>query len=260
MSDNPNPTEDLGYAFVQEMAARGGAIWRLQPAKDVGVDGVIELQRHDGASAYIGVQVKSGVSYFRRTGSGSIRVDVGSQTLRRLAKLSIPAIVVVYHPEERCGYWENVKDFVLGNPDCLDRGYIDILPLRSFDAQIFSVLRADARTVFTPRLAREEVREFLELNQIMTFPSFVFLAKAALNQRMIHFNTEWDLYSRFLAEGLIEVVSSEFSWKATAKGKRYVEFLLGGRYYLHDYLLDSSLGFVPEAAVDLCILLDSSFA
>ena len=259
MSDNPNPTEDLGYAFVHEMTARAGAIWRPQPAKDLGVDGVIELQRDDGASAYIGVQVKSGISYFRRAGNGSIRIDMGL-TLRRLVNLNIPAIVVAYHPEERCGYWENVKDFVLKTPDCLDRGYIDIPTFRSFDAQTFSVLRADARTVFAPRLAREEVREFLELNHLMTFPSFVLLAKAALNQRKIPLNMGWDIYSRFLDEGLIEIVPTEFSWKATAKGRRYVEFLLGGRYYLPDYLLDSSLGFVSDEAVDLCIFFDYLWA
>jgi hypothetical protein len=254
MSDNPNPTEDLGYAFVHEMAAKGGAIWRLQPAKDLGVDGMIEFQRDDGASAYIGVQVKSGVSYFRKAGNDSIRIDMGP-TLRRLVNLIFPAIVVVYHPEERCGYWESVKDFALKNPDCLDKGYIDI-PFRSFDAQTFSVLRSDARTVFTPRMDREEVRAFLELNHIMTFPSFVLLAKAALNQRLIPLDMGWDIYSRFLDEGLIELVPEVFSWKATAKGKRYVEFLLGGRYYLPDYLLDSSLGFVSDEAIALCMFFD----
>jgi hypothetical protein len=105
-------------------------------------------------------------------------------------------------------------------------------------------------------MAREEVREFLELNHIMTFPSFVLLAKAALNQRLIPINMGWDIYSRFLDEGLIEIVPEVFSWRVTEKGKRYVEFLLGGRYYLPDYLLDSSLGFVSDEAIDLCTFFD----
>ncbi|HSG38875.1 MAG TPA: DUF4365 domain-containing protein, partial [Thermoanaerobaculia bacterium] len=253
--DNPNPTEDLGYAFVYEVAAKGGAIWRQQPTKDLGVDGVIELQRDDGTSAYIGVQVKSGVSYFRRAGHDSVRIDNMGPTLRRLVKLNIPAIVVVYHPEKRCGYWENVKDFVLKNPDCLDRGYIDI-PFRSFDAQTFSALRADARMVFAPRIAREEVREFLGLNNIMTFPSVVLLAKAVLNHRLIPLDMGWDIYRQLLAEDIIEIVPEVFAWKATAKGKRYVEFLLGSRYYLPDYLLDSPLDFISEEEIDLCTFFD----
>lgn len=258
MADNPNPTEDLGYAFVQQIAARGGAIWRRQSEKDLGVDGIIELQRDDGASAYIGVQVKSGPSYFRRVINQSVRIDLGN-TLERLVKLNIPAIVIAYNPEEDYGCWENVKDFALRDPGGLSKGYIDI-PFRRFDAQALSVLRSDARTVFTPKMAREEVRAFLKLNSTMTFSSFVLLAKASLNQKRVTINMGWTFLRQFIDEGLIEAVPDAMSWRVTAKGQRYVQFLLGGRYYLPECLLDSPVDLVSDDATNLCMFFDDRSA
>src|SRR5689334_24446647 len=105
MGDNPNATEDLGYAFMQRLCARAGAIWRRWAEKDVGIDGAIELRRSDGASHVVGVQVKSGGSYLShpRPGGG-FRLYLGA-ALRSLFEYTLPVIVIVYDPNSDCGYW-----------------------------------------------------------------------------------------------------------------------------------------------------------
>src|SRR6185295_3918568 len=99
LADNPNPTEDLGYSFVQQVVAKSRAIWRRQSEKDIGVDGLIELARRDGASAYIAVQVKTGKSYFSRIHQGQARIYL-RERLRQLNSLTLPAIIVLYNPDE----------------------------------------------------------------------------------------------------------------------------------------------------------------
>lgn len=67
-------TEDLGVSFVHNQVARMGFFFREQPKHDFGIDAHIELANEDGIGSgrNIGVQIKSGSSYFKLNREGDI--------------------------------------------------------------------------------------------------------------------------------------------------------------------------------------------
>lgn len=235
LADNPNPTEDLGYAFVQKVVAKAGAIWRRQAEKDIGVDGLIEVERRDGASAYIAVQIKTGKTYFSRIRQGKARIYL-RERLRQLNSLTLPAIIVLYDPDQDRSCWENVHLFVLDNPDALASGYIDVPLEKYFDNGALDVLRQETRTVVTPVLGDDEVADFLRINALISFAAFVPLAQSVLNKSSFRSRSVIPPIDFLQGEGLVEVVDIETpeppSWRATEKGARYVRFLLGDRYFV----------------------------
>ena len=235
MVNNPNSTEDLGYAFVQATAAKAGAIWRRQSEKDVGVDGILEFERRDGASAYVAVQVKSGLSYFRRS-RGSFAKLCLKEKLRRLSSLTIPAIIVLFNPEDETSCWESIQDYVAERPDSLADGTIQVRLGRAFDARAIHDLKQQARTVLTPLLSRGEVIEFLRLNRKMSFGAVVQLANSVLNKVAFRVPTASPATDLLLSEDLAAIIEDAgFAtpyWGPTAKGERYVQFLLGDRYVM----------------------------
>jgi hypothetical protein len=205
MGDNPNSTEDLGYAFVQATAAKAGAIWRRQSEKDFGVDGILEFERRDGASAYVAVQVKSGLSYFRRS-RGSLAKLCLKEKLRRLSSLTIPAIIVLFNPEDETSCWESIQDYVAERPDSLADGTIQVRLGRAFDAQAIHDLKQQARTVLTPLLSRGEVIEFLRLNRKMSFGAIVQLANSVLNKVAFRVPIASPATDFLLSEGLASII------------------------------------------------------
>lgn len=241
MAENPNPVEDLGYAFVQRVAAEAGAIWRRQAEKDLGVDGHIQLRRRDGADIYIAVQVKSGRSYFRRSREGKTRVYLGD-SLRRLHRLILPKILVLYDPVEQIGYWESVDGFISDNAEALGRGFVDVRLSNVFDIAAVNELRQDTRLIRTPRLSAHEVDSFLECNRSMSLAAFVALASSVLNDDVIRSRTVAGALKLLLESGLIQPIDlgvpEILFWEPTELGRRYVLFLLGDRYALPFPLLE----------------------
>lgn len=235
LADNPNPTEDLGYAFVQQVVAKSRAIWRRQSEKDIGVDGLIEVERRDGASAYIAVQIKTGKSYFSRIHQGKARIHLG-ESLHRLNNLTLPAIIVLYDPDGSRSCWEDIHLYVLDNPRALEVGYIDVPLEKQFDSSALDILREETRTVVTPVLSHGEVADFLRINSLITLAAFVPLAQSVLNKNIFRSRSGVPPVDFLQAEGLVEVVNIEVpgptSWRATEKGSRYVQFLLGDRYFV----------------------------
>jgi hypothetical protein len=258
LADNPNPTEDLGYAFVQQVVAKSRAIWRRQPEKDIGVDGLIEVERRDGASAYIAVQVKTGKSYFSRIHQDKVRIYL-RETLRQLNRLTLPAIIVLYDPDKDRSCWESIDLFVLDNPNALDLGYIDVPLEKRFDSAAIDVLRQETRTVVTPVLDHAEVADFLRINAQMSLAAFVPLAQSVLNRSGFRSRPRIPPIDLLQGEGLVEIVEIETPgppfWRATNKGARYVQFLLGDRYFVPFALLEFGRKFALQD-VYICLHLE----
>jgi Domain of unknown function (DUF4365) len=255
MVENHNPIEDLGYAFVQHIVASAGAIWRRQPEKDVGVDGLIEIERRDGASAYVAVQVKAGKSYFGRIRNGRARIHLGSK-LQRLNNMTLPAIIVLYDPEDRRSCWENIQHYVLEHPAALTTGYIDVPLDQRFDAAAIEALRQEARTIMTPVLSRDEVAEFLNITTHISMAAFVPLAQSVLNKSFFRSRTGLPPIDLLASQGLIEIANSGLPgppfWRHTDKGARYVRFLLGDRYFIPFALLEPDRT-ISESDIYLCM-------
>ena len=254
MANNPNPVEDLGYAYVQFTCARANAIWRRLGEKDVGVDGLIEMSRRDGASLYVAAQVKSGNSWFRGSSNGFVRLYLGEQ-LQRLHNYLIPAIIVVYRPDSNLAYWVSIRDYVADHPQAMEKGQIDISLDSLFSENAFAQLREDARVVLTPVLSAEEVREFLELNRRITVTGFVELAKHVLNSTGFLSRRGIPDIAVLKDNGLLWHEEPDHLpgwWYPTAKGTRYIQFMLGDRYFLPFVLIQPQRS-VTDADIQLCM-------
>jgi hypothetical protein len=234
VGENPNATEDLGYAFVQKVVAQSGAIWRRQAEKDIGIDGLIEIQRRDGASAYVAVQVKTGKSYFARESEGAVSVYLG-RSLGRLNRMLTHTIIVLVHPAEEFACWESVQGYVAEYRDALDKGSINVPLGKIFDKRAIEVLRQDARTIMTPRFSSAELQQLIFLNRAMTLGAFIQLANSTFN-RMAYRVTESSDHKLLQEEGLITILEDRelgaCYWIPTEKGEHYVQLLLGDRYVM----------------------------
>jgi len=103
------PTEDLGVAAVKLIAAKEfGWIAREQPTADYGVDAHLEVVK-DGkpTGRLLGVQIKSGKSYFRQAGLGnSIRFYVDQDHYNYWVSHSLPIVIVLHRPEDDLTIWQ----------------------------------------------------------------------------------------------------------------------------------------------------------
>ena len=253
MSNNPNPQEDLGYAFVHAAVAKAGVIWRQTTAKDIGIDGIIEMERNDGASLYIAVQVKSGKSYFKNKSESHITL-YNMKQINYWNRLQVPVIIVIYNPTTSESCWLNIQHYVLDHPGSLKTKKIRIPIKQNFNSSAFDIFRSDARVILTPKLSRSTVREFLEINRNITVTGFVELSKTALNNRSFGCRRGIKKIEYLRDNGLVEC-DSQSLWKATKKGVRYVQFMLGDRYFI-PFMLIEPTDPITDDNVDMCMDFD----
>lgn len=99
-------------------------IWREQEKDDIGIDGEIELcrPREDGdgligTGKIVKVQSKSGASYIARDDAEIFAAPVSDRDLRYWRDLNVPMIFIVFHPEDDCLYWKDIKAYLKDHPD-----------------------------------------------------------------------------------------------------------------------------------------------
>src|SRR5271157_4152575 len=108
MERMPNSTtEDAGLVFVYQQVVAMGFVWRDFLRHDVGIDLVIEVIESGRATGLlVGVQVKSGASYF--VGENA-RVYVPWSHLQYWLESSIPVLIVAYDPSRHCACWKAIE-------------------------------------------------------------------------------------------------------------------------------------------------------
>jgi hypothetical protein len=99
-------------------------IWREQEKDDIGIDGEIELckAREDGdgvigTGKIVKAQSKSGLSYVLKDSQNSFASPVSEKDLKYWNSLNVPMIYIVYHPEDDCLYWKDIKSYVRETKD-----------------------------------------------------------------------------------------------------------------------------------------------
>ncbi|WP_343242776.1 DUF4365 domain-containing protein [Streptomyces sp. SID8111] len=106
--------ERAGVARVDHLVTRElGWLFREQPIADMGIDAHLELvddARQEATGRLLGVQIKSGLSYFRTpTGDGwwfACDADHVSYWLGH----SLPVLVFLYNPDTEHVYWQHVNE------------------------------------------------------------------------------------------------------------------------------------------------------
>ncbi len=121
MSGDKPVTEDLGIAYVHKVVATMGYLWREKPKHDVGIDGEIEVKEAgEPTGKLIGVQIKTGDSYFREETADVIRFRPNLRHLRYWAGYALPVILILYKPSEEAAYWCDVKSYITDHPWLLE--------------------------------------------------------------------------------------------------------------------------------------------
>lgn len=104
-------TEREGISAVQNIVYRDlGWIFREQKVDDFGIDAEIEVADQGRPTGkMIAVQIKSGVSYFRRAKEKNI-FYFDEKHKKYWAKHSLPVIVLLYHPSNEECIWEVINE------------------------------------------------------------------------------------------------------------------------------------------------------
>lgn len=152
-------TGDAGMGLVQMIASLSpdegglGCVFRPLQNADVGVDGHLEIRNLlDGRATgrFVGVQVKSGRSYFARPSVDGWTIRVRLATVDYWRNYAVPVVLVIVDTAARTAYWAPVSssDFPLSG-----RYYRILVPsVNRFEASSADAIRAIA-TQAPPSLA-----------------------------------------------------------------------------------------------------------
>jgi hypothetical protein len=118
-------TAHLGIAKLYRVITGMGYIWRPTANSDVGIDGEIELVEDRAATAkVIKVQVKSGVSYFRKDEQRSFEFHAAKEDIDYWRMANTPVLLAAYHPEKDTIYAVHVQAYIEAHPECVSTGVI----------------------------------------------------------------------------------------------------------------------------------------
>lgn len=113
MKENPI-TQDLGVAAVMGFFAKSGWLFRELARHDFGVDALVEIVKKGvPTGSLIGIQIKSGESYFCETTLDSIVFRADESHAKYWLDYVLPVILVLYDPRDSSLYWENFSQETL---------------------------------------------------------------------------------------------------------------------------------------------------
>ena len=111
MSGHTQRTDRLGVLKLADYFAKAGWLFREQLVHDYGIDAEVEIADGDNATgALIGIQVKSGSSYFSEQTDKSIIFRSDNKHINYWLQHDLPVIVVLYDDASEILYWEVVSE------------------------------------------------------------------------------------------------------------------------------------------------------
>jgi hypothetical protein len=103
-------TDRLGLHKLGEFFAEVGWLFREQPTDDYGIDAQVEIaDGHDPLGALIGIQIKSGSSYFREQTNDTIVFRSNDRHIEYWLNHALPVIIVLYDNVSDTLYWEFIS-------------------------------------------------------------------------------------------------------------------------------------------------------
>ena len=144
-----------GIRFISDTVEDMHFIWREMPQPDVGIDGQIELKDGDSPNAqFIYVQSKAGSSYMKNNKPQSFDFYSDPSHLIYWKKFTA-VILVIYDPEEKVGYWKDVKAYLRQHPEIIEKTPHKITFHRKQD-RFTTVIADDLRAIFGCGQAEQE--------------------------------------------------------------------------------------------------------
>lgn len=98
--------ERMGVATCEKVFSEMGFIFREQPIRDYGIDAIVET-KSDGypSGKMIGIQIKSGSSYFSEAKDDCIVFRGKKKHYYYWKNYSLPVIIVLYNPKTESCIW-----------------------------------------------------------------------------------------------------------------------------------------------------------
>lgn len=175
-------------AMIHEMRC----IWREQQKDDIGIDGEVELcQPRDDGEGMVGtgkiikVQSRSGSRYVTRDTDSTFASPVEEKDLRYWSSLNIPAIYVVYHPDDDRLYWKHVQAYAKTHPTALQPPYrIEFdKTTDTLDASAYAAL-ADLCALAPERVLTDRGETlFANILPVVELPKTIFVAPVLPEKR-----------------------------------------------------------------------------
>jgi hypothetical protein len=134
--DERENTERIGvYAVGLEIETKLGWIFREQPISDYGIDAHIEIvdERREPTGGLIGLQIKSGKSYFDEPTADGYIFRGETKHLDYWMGHSLPILVVLHNPTTEATHWQVVN---LENVERTEKGWKLTVPT----SQVFDEL------------------------------------------------------------------------------------------------------------------------
>jgi Domain of unknown function (DUF4365) len=112
MRDGVNQrTDRLGVHKLAGFFARVGWLFREQLTDDYGIDAQVEIaDGHNALGALIGIQIKSGSSYFSEQTDSTIVFRSNDRHVKYWLAHSLPVIIVLYDDATDTLYWEVISE------------------------------------------------------------------------------------------------------------------------------------------------------
>jgi len=111
MPNTPQRTDRLGVHKLAAFFASVGWLFREQLSDDYGIDAQLEIADGDNAlGALIGVQIKSGSSYFKEQTGDAIIFRSSDKHIRYWLRHSLPVIIVLYDDAADILYWAAISE------------------------------------------------------------------------------------------------------------------------------------------------------
>lgn len=110
-----NVSAKVGVNFVRTVVETSNSIFTEIPQQnDIGIDGIIEIIQEEHPTGHcIAVQIKSGNSFFSPA-KNECHFPVDNHATYWM-KYPLPVYGIVYIPENSCGYWVNIKEYLEEN-------------------------------------------------------------------------------------------------------------------------------------------------
>lgn len=104
-------TERKGIAAIQSKLAELELIWRETSTGDFGIDGHIEFldENSEPTGMMVGVQVKSGQSYFRGETDDTVPYTANDKHQKYWEHYPVPVLLILYHPDRKETLWVDAR-------------------------------------------------------------------------------------------------------------------------------------------------------
>lgn len=123
-----NNTEMMGVYHCGDIAERKEWMYRPQPTNDIGIDAHMEYVDETGKLQLLGIQVKTGESYFlEKNDEYVVFRKMNERQYNYWIMNTLPCIIVLYNPIDDTCIWQKLNKNTI---ECTKKGFIVKVPLK----------------------------------------------------------------------------------------------------------------------------------